>query len=186
MLIKTSRNRKLVAAAKEICRELRKRQTAAENILWQAVRDRKFLDKKFYCQHPLFFSDVGTESFFVADFYCHEERHVVELDGRIHDFQKEYDAYRTDIIGENGITILRFKNEENENNLENVLQRLAACFKIKETHPPLPPSLSKRRGTEGVEFKLPVIPSRENLPSPENIESASRSFRLCTRRLRGC
>ena len=50
--------------------------------------------------------------FYIADFYCHEKKLVIELDGKIHDNQKEYDEYRTFLINQLGIRVHRIKNEE--------------------------------------------------------------------------
>lgn len=110
--------------AKQRCRDLRKRQTKAEAIFWAAVRDRKFLQLKFYRQHPLFFDYLGKETFFIVDFYCHERKLVVEIDGKIHDYRKDHDELRTFIINLLGHAVVRFRNEEIENNLHEVLERL--------------------------------------------------------------
>jgi len=110
--------------ATQLCRDLRKRQTNAEKIFWQAVRDRKFSGLKFYRQYPLFFDYLGKETFFIADFFCHEQRLVVEIDGKIHDYRKDHDRLRTFIINMMGIEVLRFRNEEIENDLGSVMTRL--------------------------------------------------------------
>jgi len=119
-----SNNPRLREIAKQLCRDLRKRQTDAEAIFWEAVRDRKFLGLKFYRQHPLFFDYLGKETFFIADFFCHERQLVVEIDGKIHDYRKDHDELRTHIINMMGIEVIRFHNEEIENNLGEVLGRI--------------------------------------------------------------
>ena len=53
---------------------------------------------KFYRQHPLFVDLDGRETFFVADFYCHECMVVIELDGKIHDYHKMHDEARAEVI----------------------------------------------------------------------------------------
>ena len=115
---------RLVPLAKITCRELRRRSTPAEEIFWSVVRNRRFMGKKFYRQYPIFFDITGRESFYVADFYCHEERVVVEIDGKIHEHMTERDSLRTTVINHCGIQVLRFKNEEVENSLNGVLRRL--------------------------------------------------------------
>lgn len=119
-----SNDPRLREIAKQLCRDLRKRQTEAEAIFWQAVRDRKFLGLKFYRQHPLFFDYLGKETFFIADFFCHERQLVVEIDGKIHDYRKDHDKLRTYIINMMGIAVIRFRNEEIENNLDEVLGKI--------------------------------------------------------------
>jgi very-short-patch-repair endonuclease len=99
-------------------KELRKSMTIAEEILWKHLRNNKLEGLKFRRQHPL---DI-----FIADFYCHQKKLVIELDGGIHDIleQKEYDQGRTFELEEKGFKILRFRNEEVINNLEDVLSRI--------------------------------------------------------------
>lgn len=110
--------------AKQICRELRKNQKNAEKIFWEAVRNRKFMGLKFNRQYPIFFDYIGKKAFYVADFFCFEKRAVVEIDGKIHDYQKDRDKLRTFIIDMRGIEVVRFRNEEVENDIEEVLERL--------------------------------------------------------------
>ena len=57
----------------------------------------------------------------MADFYCHEKKLVLEIDGKIHLGQKDYDELRTHIINALGIKVIRFRNEEIEENFEEVL-----------------------------------------------------------------
>src|ERR1051325_1727182 len=115
---------KFIQTAKQRARELRKKQTEAEKIFWEAVRNRRFMDKKFLRQHPLHFKSYGAESFFISDFYCHEHKLVIELDGEIHDNRKEEDEIRTEIINALKLKVVRFKNEEVIDDLENVLKKL--------------------------------------------------------------
>ncbi len=119
-----SHDPRLIKTAKQLCRELRKKQTNAEKIFWETVRNRKFMGLKFNRQHPIFFDYFGNETFYIADFFCFEKRLVVELDGRIHDYQKDHDELRTFIINMKGIEVMRFRNEEVEKNLKIVLERL--------------------------------------------------------------
>ena len=79
---------------------------------------------KFYRQHPLFFDILGKETFFIADFYCHEARLVVEIDGGVHELQEEYDALRTEVINTLGIGVLRFPNELVDSDLPAGLETL--------------------------------------------------------------
>ena len=99
-------------------RELRKSLTPAERKLWEVIRNGKLDGYKFRRQHPIYR--------YIADFYCHELRLVVELDGRVHDEanQQEHDNNRDLVIREFGIQILRFKNEEVMNDLKNVLEKI--------------------------------------------------------------
>jgi very-short-patch-repair endonuclease len=98
--------------AKQLCRELRKSSTPAEEIFWDIVRDDKLKGYKFYRQHPIFFCFNERESFYIADFYCHSKKLVVEIDGEIHKYKKDYDNLRTEIINLLGIDVLRINNSE--------------------------------------------------------------------------
>jgi len=101
-----------VREAKKRCRELRKHQTPAEERFWDLVRDRKLCDLKFYRQHPLFVELDGRTRFFIADFYCHECNLAIEIDGAIHEKQKEQDEYRERILNMLGTAVLRFANSD--------------------------------------------------------------------------
>jgi very-short-patch-repair endonuclease len=102
----------------EKAKDLRKFMTEPEKILWKYLRNNKLNSLKFRRQHPL---DI-----FIADFYCHEKKLIIEMDGGIHDtkLQKEYDDGRTFELEEKGFKILRFRNEEVINNIEEVLSRI--------------------------------------------------------------
>ena len=114
----------LSAVAIKLCRDLRKRATPAEKIIWNALRNRKFMGKKFNRQFPIYYDLLGRESFYIADFYCHEEKLVIEIDGGYHERQKELDKHRTEIINMYGIRVIRFRNEEIEKDLEKVMKKL--------------------------------------------------------------
>ena len=114
----------LVKVAKHTARDLRRRQTNAEAKLWDVLRNRQFYGKKFLRQHPILFEYQSKKRFFIADFYCHEEKLVIEVDGKIHDYQKDYDNLRTYIVNALGIRVVRFRNEDVENNIEKVSNEL--------------------------------------------------------------
>lgn len=107
-----------------MCRELRKDATSAEKIFWNKVRNKKFMEKKFYRQYPLFFDYLGKETFFIADFFHFEEALVIEIDGAYHKRQKDYDKLRTHIINKLGIEVLRFNNNQVQDELENVFSEI--------------------------------------------------------------
>lgn len=101
---------KLKNIAKQLCRDLRKNATNSERILWEVVRNRKLYNRKFHRQYPIFYELNGIQKFFIADFYNHETKLVIELDGGYHKPQIEYDMMRTEIINFLGIEVIRFKN----------------------------------------------------------------------------
>lgn len=110
---------------REITRNLRKKQTESEKIFWDVVRNRK-LGIKFVRQFALCFTYQGQKRFFIADFFCHEKKLIVEIDGGIHENQKDYDNLRTYIINQLNIKVVRFKNEElhDVERIKNILKNL--------------------------------------------------------------
>ncbi len=100
----------------EFSRRLRQESTPTEETLWQELRNRR-LGAKFRRQQP-----IGP---FVVDFYCHEKRFVVEVDGPIHRFQKAADAERDQLLQAAGFHVLRLLTEQVEEFLPNVLETIA-------------------------------------------------------------
>ena len=112
----------------EICRHLRRNSTPAENAFWLVVRNRQIKGYKFNRQHPIVFEYDDERRFFVADFYCHELRLVIEIDGGIHETQKDYDALRTEIISELGMHVLRFTNTDVLGKIDVVVKGLESVM----------------------------------------------------------
>lgn len=103
---------------------LRKRLTPSEQLFWNAIRNRQLKGRKFLRQFAIPFEIDGQKRFFIADFYCAEQKLVIEIDGAIHETQKEYDTFRTEIINKLGINVIRFRNEVIEQNLPEVLEKV--------------------------------------------------------------
>ena len=97
--------------------------TEAEKILWYRLRNRKLNGLKFRRQHPI--------DRFVADFFCVEKELVIEIDGGIHNETniKELDENRTYELERFGLKVLRFSNEEVENEIEKVLEKIIKSLK---------------------------------------------------------
>jgi very-short-patch-repair endonuclease len=83
------------------------------------LRNRKLKGKKIRRQHPM--------DNYILDYYCHECRLAVEVDGGIHDNirNREYDEARTKALNEPGIRVIRVSNEEVLNNIDQVLEKIA-------------------------------------------------------------
>ena len=97
----------------EIARELRKNPTPSEKLLWGYLKKRQLQGYKFLRQKPFVHQQRDNERyFFIADFYCAELKLVIEVDGKIHDFQKIYDYQRDLVLNGLGLKVLRIKNEE--------------------------------------------------------------------------
>ena len=102
----------------ERAKTLRKTETEPEKLLWRELKSKNFLGFKFRRQHPI--------SQFIVDFYCHELKLIIELDGRIHlkPENSEYDDNRTAELERFGLRVIRFTNDEIENEMERVLEIL--------------------------------------------------------------
>ena len=103
-------------------RELRRTLTPAERTLWRALRGKQLYGLRFRRQHPL--------PPYIVDFYCHERRLVVELDGGQHNevVRTTYDRERTAWLQAQGLRVMRFWNHDVETNLTGVLEAIArAC-----------------------------------------------------------
>ena len=110
----------------ERARELRQPQTAAEQKLWSALRNRQLGGFKFRRQHPI--------DRFIVDFYCHECALVVEVDGDSHVSQIEYDEARTEWLNDRGYNVVRFTNLEVQRQLPAVLEAIwQECAKRAES-----------------------------------------------------
>ena len=140
---------------KQTVRGLRRNQTESEAILWETVRNRKISGKKFLRQHPIVFKWEGRKRFIVTDFYCHEAKLIVEIDGGIHEKQKEYDALRDFVVKSLGFRVIRFKNEIVFNDLMSIIEIL----RMEINSPPHPPSLEKRGGCVEPCLKIRDTPS---------------------------
>ncbi len=120
----------LLQTAKDLSRELRKSQTTAEKIFWENVRKKRLRGLKFYRQIPIFYEMDNSESFIVADFFCFEKKTIIEIDGKIHRYRKKEDDLRTQILNSSGIRVLRFYNEDVENDLDQVLTEIIKQFEM--------------------------------------------------------
>jgi very-short-patch-repair endonuclease len=111
---------------KEIRRELRKNSTEAEYYFWQYVRNQHLLGRKFRRQHSF-----GN---YVVDFYCHEEKLVIELDGAGHFTSTgiEYDEKRTAFLESLGLRVLRIENKDILADIEGVLAYIVRFFTIEK------------------------------------------------------
>jgi very-short-patch-repair endonuclease len=105
-------------------KELRKDLTASEKILWSYLRRRQQLGMYFRRQHPY--------GIYILDFYCFEATLVIEVDGGIHLNQKEYDEERTRYLESSGLTVLRFKNQEVEGNILEVIDKINKYLTMKK------------------------------------------------------
>jgi len=97
--------------------KLRKKMTDAEKIIWEKLCNKQ-LGVKIRRQHPIWK--------FIADYYCHEIKLVIEIDGGIHLLEetKEYDISREVTLNEFGIEIIRFSNDQVVKEIESVIEKI--------------------------------------------------------------
>src|SRR3989338_9243321 len=102
------------SSTKERRRELRKNQTKVEKELWLKIRNRQ-LGVKFRRQYNI--------DYYIVDFYCHELRLIIELDGYIHGEKanKEKDKKRENYLKNKGYSIIRYRNEQVKYKMESIL-----------------------------------------------------------------
>jgi type I restriction enzyme S subunit len=118
----------------EFARQLRHQATDAENLLWRLLRGRQIANAKFRRQHAF--------PPYILDFYCHELKLAVELDGGQHnvDAGQRRDARRDEYLAGHGIRVLRFWNNEVLRETEAVLEAIYAAVVEGSCGVPSPPA----------------------------------------------
>ena len=102
----------------ENAKQLRNKMTFAEEVMWMHLK-KGISGYKFRRQHP-----IGT---YVADFFCHKAKLIIEVDGSIHnnDEIKKHDFIRDSDLEKLGYTVLRFTNDEVSKQIETVLNKIS-------------------------------------------------------------
>ena len=97
--------------------------TDAERVLWSCLRGKKLQGRKFRRQES-----IGA---FIVDFYCYQEKLIIEVDGNSHNHaeRKHYDAKRTTFLKTNGYKVIRFSNKEVFMDIKKVLKEISNAFK---------------------------------------------------------
>jgi len=97
---------------------LRRSMTKAEAVLWKKLRDRNVISIKFRRQHPVYN--------FIVDFYYHEYKLVIEVDGEIHndEIASRYDLGRTEVLNNFGLKVIRFTNNQILCSLDSVIEKI--------------------------------------------------------------
>lgn len=121
----------------EKSRQLRKNMTSQERKLWNIIRERRFFGYRFRRQFPI--------SSYIVDFVCREKRIIIEIDGGQHnEIQNiEYDNKRTEFLKSEGFQVIRFWNNDVDNNMDGIYERLKEVFKIDDKITPPKPSPSR-------------------------------------------
>jgi very-short-patch-repair endonuclease len=103
--------------------ELRKNLTPAEAFLWKHIKSRQFENRRFNRQHSI--------GHFIVDFYCAQEKLIIELDGTVHNTPEAqyYDDQRTKYLENLGYKVIRFENKMVFENLPSVFKDIKDHFK---------------------------------------------------------
>ena len=102
-------------------RELRNKLTPAEQTFWLRLKE-NFPEYKFRRQHPI--------SIYIADFYCHKLKLVIEIDGSIHDSKeaKLDDEKRQKTLEALNLTVIRFTNEQIRSGAEKIIEIISSTI----------------------------------------------------------
>ena len=105
-------------------KELRLNMTKSEKILWERLKKRQLCGMHFRRQHPY--------GIYIIDFLCDKANLAIEVDGDIHLFMGEYDGERTRYFESSGLKVLRFRNEEVESEIDNVIEQIVNYLGAKQ------------------------------------------------------
>jgi very-short-patch-repair endonuclease len=101
---------------RDLAHEMRMAMTPAEAHLWRRLKASRLRGIHFRRQQII--------DGYIADFYCHEAGVVVEVDGDVHDHQREYDAQRDEVLRRRELIVLRVRNEDVLGDVNEVAGRI--------------------------------------------------------------
>lgn len=161
----------------EFARKLRAVQTDAEQLVWFLLRDRRLAGAKFRRQHPVEFSGHR----YVLDFYSHELKLAIELDGGQHQTARSYDDSRTQALAALRIEVLRFWNNDVLSQTDSVLESIWNMVN-KMTSTPTSPSpqtpLPEGEGLITIDDFNKVELRVARIVSAEHVEGADKLLKL--------
>ncbi len=112
---------------RELARKMRRKPTAAEDLLWDRLRSKRLQGLKFRRQHP-----IGR---FIVDFYCVEAGLAIEVDGPVHQHRAEEDRARQEHLESRGVKFLRFSNDDIAADIDQVLRTISAAAEANRGEP---------------------------------------------------
>ena len=116
---------------KEKARRLRKESTLSEILLWCEIKNKQIQGVQFHRQVPVLD--------YILDFYCHELRLAIEVDGDSHEYKVLYDKIRQDHLETYGITVLRFDDLDVKRNMFYVVNEIWHQVGKLRRHPSVSP-----------------------------------------------
>ena len=110
-------NKKNITLAKN----LRKNATTQENRLWYS----------FLSKYEIRFQRQKAIGDFIADFYCHKARLIIEIDGSQHytEYGMGKDNLRTEILEKYNLKVIRFTNYQIDTAFQDVCEYIDAVVK---------------------------------------------------------
>lgn len=120
--MKITRNQFVAREKLELARDLRRRMTPQERILWRAPRNDALRAMHFRRQQVV----AG----YIVDFYCASANLAVEIDGDSHLGRKEHDILRDRALAEMGIRTVQGGNNEVDRNLDEVLRKIESLTRV--------------------------------------------------------
>ena len=111
----------------ENAKSLRKTMTKQEKHLWY----------DFLCKYPIKIYRQRIIDGFIVDFYCHKARLAIEIDGSQHYTPdgKDYDKFRSEILGQQGLQVIRFTNMDVDKNFDGVCYMIDKAITERMTPP---------------------------------------------------
>ena len=109
----------------EKAKELRRNMTPQERKLWRLLRNHQFYGYEIRRQYPI--------DKYIVDFICRSKKIIIEIDGGQHNDEKNivYDKKRDNDLNKLGYKVIRFWNNDIDNNLDGVYKILQKEFNIK-------------------------------------------------------
>ena len=104
-----------------LAKNLRKNATPQENRLWY----------DFLADYEIRFQRQKAIDHFIADFYCHKAKLIIEIDGSQHDTEDgaKKDELRTEILSGYDLRVIRFTNRQIDTNFRGVCEYIDAVIK---------------------------------------------------------
>ena len=101
-----------------LAKDLRKKATQQENHLWY----------DFLSKYKVRFQRQKAIDNFIADFYCHKAKLIIEIDGSQHytDEARQKDEFRTEILEGYDLKVIRFTNHQINTNFQGVCDYIDA------------------------------------------------------------
>lgn len=103
----------------------------AKNLRKNATPQEKHLWYDFLSHYPIRFQRQKAIDDFIVDFYCHSAKLAIEIDGAQHytDEAKNRDSFRTEILEEYGLKVIRFTNQQINSRFKEVCEYIDIVVK---------------------------------------------------------